>query len=257
VNSVFIRATFMAAGLLQLALAVGFATRMDWATALWPWADGRLSHIFIGSVLAAFSAGALWVGWTGRFRAAGPSLVGMAGMFAAMGLFLAGGALSGEIAGAGPHAAAFLASAFGAMALLAAAGGDSQTRAPLMPIVRWSCGLFAAALLLAGLALVARMQTVFPWPLAPQSSTMFGIAFVGLSVVYGLTASNGLRDQGIVVMAGFFAYDLVLLPPFLAHFATVAPELLPSLSVYVAVLFYSAGLAIYFLVREARRPSRA
>ena len=41
----------------MLALAVGFVVRMSRATTLWPWPDGRLSYIFIGSMYAAVGAG--------------------------------------------------------------------------------------------------------------------------------------------------------------------------------------------------------
>jgi hypothetical protein len=54
-------------------------------------------------------------------------------------------------------------------------------------------------------------------------------------------------------MAGFLVYDIVLLPPFLAHFAAVTPERTTSLVLYVAVLVYSAALAVWFIVSEARR----
>lgn len=48
-------------------------------------------------------------------------------------------------------------------------------------------------------------------------------------------------------LLAFLAYDLMLIVPFARRFATVPPEMLPSLSVYTAVISYSGMLAIFFL----------
>ena len=60
--------TFLS-GLAVLLFAFGFIFRLPFATAVWPWEDGRYSYLFIGSILAAVSAAALWVGWAGEFGA--------------------------------------------------------------------------------------------------------------------------------------------------------------------------------------------
>ncbi|MEA3155438.1 MAG: hypothetical protein QOK44_3027, partial [Betaproteobacteria bacterium] len=63
-------------------------------------------------------------------------------------------------------------------------------------------------------------------------------------------------------LLGFLAYDLVLIVPFIQHFKTVRPDLWINLVIYVAVIAYSGGLAMYylFLKRETRlrrqRPER-
>ena len=106
--------------------------------------------------------------------------------------------------------------------------------------------------MLAGTGLVARYQTIFPWPLSPESSTIFGLTFLGLSVIYALTAAHGQRGAGMVAMAGFLVYDLVLLPPFFSHFGGVVPERMTSLVLYVAVLLYSAAVAVWFICSEGR-----
>jgi hypothetical protein len=45
----------------------------------------------------------------------------------------------------------------------------------------------------------------------------------------------------------FLAYDLVLIGPLVAHIRAVPPELLSNLLIYIAILVYSGGLAIYYL----------
>src|SRR3972149_601688 len=64
-----LRGVTLVSGLVFLVFAFGFILRLPFATATWPWEDGRYSYLFIGSILAAVSAAALWVGWTGKFGA--------------------------------------------------------------------------------------------------------------------------------------------------------------------------------------------
>jgi hypothetical protein len=64
-----IRYAIFPGGLIILALAFGFIFQVPFATSLWPWPDGRLSYLFIGSILAAVSAAALWIGWSGELSA--------------------------------------------------------------------------------------------------------------------------------------------------------------------------------------------
>ena len=46
----------------------------------------------------------------------------------------------------------------------------------------------------------------------------------------------------------FLAYDIVLIVPYLFHFATVSSAQLPSLIVNTIILVYSATLALYYLL---------
>jgi hypothetical protein len=249
-----LRLVFLGSAVFQIVLAYGFVARAPWALRLWPWEDTRLSYLFCGAVLAALGAGSLWVAATGRWRAALPSLAGLAVMFGAMGAFLG---LGGEGVFTAPPelVAAFAATALAALVLLVLLRAPDGAPTPLGRMARASCTVFAAVLGLAGLALLIGLPAVFPWPLSPQSATMFGLAFLGLALVYGLTALWGERDMGAVALLGFLVYDLVLLPPFLLHFAKVAPAHMPSLIVYVAVLIYSLGLSAWFLVSRMTRPA--
>jgi hypothetical protein len=64
-----IRTLTLIGGLVILALAFGFIFRIPLMLNIWPWEDGRYSYLFIGSILAAVSAAALWIGWTGELGA--------------------------------------------------------------------------------------------------------------------------------------------------------------------------------------------
>jgi hypothetical protein len=48
----------------------GFYFQMPWATSLWPWPDGRLSYIFIASILAAIVVPVVWITLVGEWGAA-------------------------------------------------------------------------------------------------------------------------------------------------------------------------------------------
>lgn len=246
-----LRGILVAAGIIYAVLTLGFVTRSAWATDLWPWADTPLSYTFIGSVCGALAVGALWSGLSGQVKAVAGSLRGLVVIYGCVGAYLLARAVSGERAVL-VHAVIALLTAAAALFLLVflrrlpPAEGAMRR---LEPVVRVSTAVFALALMLAGAALIARLPGIFPWPLSAPSSTVFGLIFLGLSLVYADVAWSGIRSAAIVAMSGFLVYDIILLPPFLAHFSRVPPELRTSLTIYVAVLIYSAVLAVWFLFR--------
>lgn len=126
-----------------------------------------------------------------------------------------------------------------------------QANQPIPRPVRVSFMLFAVLLVIAGWALVTRQPHIFPWPLDANSTVIFGWVFLGAAVyfLYVLAEPYWKMAQGQLI--GFLAYDLVLIGPFLAHFASVLPEHRLSLIVYTSVLIYSGGLAIYYLFLNA------
>ena len=246
-----LRAILVAAGMLYAVLTLGFVTRSTWATDLWPWTDTPLSYKFIGSVCGALAVGALWSGLSGQVKAVAGSLRGLVVIYGCVGAYLLARALSGETAFR-VHAMVALLTAAAALFLLVALQRLPPSEGAmrrLEPVVRGSAAVFALALMLAGVALIARLPGVFPRPLSAPSSTVFGLIFLGLSLVYADLAWSGNRSAAIVAMSGFLVYDIILLPPFLAHFSRVPPELTTSLTLYVGVLIYSAVLAVWFLFR--------
>jgi hypothetical protein len=59
-------------------------------------------------------------------------------------------------------------------------------------------------------------------------------------------------------LLSFLAYDLVLLPRLLEHFADIPADQLVALIVYAAILIYSTLLAIYYLfLNKATRFQRS
>lgn len=250
-----LRGILLGAGLVYALMTWGFVSRSSWATGLWPWQDTPLSYTFIGSICGALAVGAVWSALSGRVHGVAGSLRGLVVIYGTIGVYLMARALSGEGALA-IHAMVALLTAAASLSLLVLLGRVPRLQGkepPLEPVVRVSTGVFALALALAGGALVLRLPGVFPWPLSAQSSTVFGLVFMGLAMVYADVALSGLRSAALVAMSGFLVYDVILLPPFLKHFERVAPDLRISLTVYVAVLIYSALLAVWFLFRPRWR----
>jgi hypothetical protein len=241
-----LRGVTFVAGLVFLLFAFGFVFQLSFATAIWPWEDGRYSYLFIGSILAAVSAAALWVGWTGEFGAlpAGSLNVFVIALttsiyfFRLMSQGRAGMALFGGFAALA--AAASLAAFFWSLRIPL-----KETRPTPVP-VKVSFGIFIASLFLAGGALILQAP-IFPWALNPDSSVVFGCIFLGdaFYFLYGMFRPNWHNALGQLL--SFLAYDLVLIGPFVGLLDSVEPGRYINLVVYTAVLVYSGGLAVYYL----------
>ena len=234
-------------GLVILLLAAGFIFQSPVSARIWPWPDGRLSYLFIGSILAAVSAAALWIGWTGEFGAlpAGSLNILVIAVTTAIYFFQ----LSLQ---EGRSNMIF----FAVMALLIAiASGLAFLWARKIPIndsrptpklVRVSFGIFIAALFLAGGALIFKAP-IFPWELNPDSSVIFGCIFLGDAFYFLYSLLYPRWHNALGQLLSFLAYDLVLIGPFFLLFKTVKSEYLINLIVYVGVLIYSGAIAVYFL----------
>jgi len=112
--------------------------------------------------------------------------------------------------------------------------------------VRRSFGVFAVVLTGAGSALLARAG-IFPWQLGQQTSVMFGLIFLGAAAYFTCGAADPHWGNAAGQLAGFLAYDLVLIAPYLEHFRTARGGSLISLIIYIAFLLYSGTLAAYYL----------
>jgi K+-sensing histidine kinase KdpD len=118
--------------------------------------------------------------------------------------------------------------------------------------------VFGVVLTAVAIALLLGAPTIFPWPLDPRSSVLFGWIFMGAMTyfIYAVLRPGWYNARGQLL--GFLAYDLVLIVPFVQHFATVKPEHLLSLVIYLTVIVYSGLLAGFYLVANRatrRRPA--
>ena len=251
-----LRALFVLVGIVFLITTAGFFFRLSWATSLWPWTDGRLSYIFLSSITAAIAAPIIWIGLTGEFGAArgGAVNLGIVALGTSVYLFVLYGR-EGE--------SQLLVSAIATTFFIALNIGifiwsnqqAIQDDRPIPRLVTISFGVFSAVLLLVSALLVFRAPVVFPWPLRPESSMIFGLIFLGAASYFLIAMVSSQWHSAKGQLIGFLAYDLVLIGPFLAHLKTVDPAHRLSLVLYLAVLTYSGAIAIYYLFIDERTRS--
>jgi hypothetical protein len=114
-------------------------------------------------------------------------------------------------------------------------------------IVKVSFVIIVLALITLGTALVMQVPNVLPWAVTPEGSVIYGWMFLGAVAyfAYSVARPSWMNTGG--QLAGFLAYDLVLIVPLINHFGSVSPQLMPNLILYVVVVSYSGLLGIYYL----------
>jgi hypothetical protein len=249
-----IRSLTLIGGLVIALLAMGFVFQIPGILQFWPWPDGRYSYLFIGSILAAVSAAALWIGLTGELGALPAGSLNVLVITLATTVYFFQLAWLDGRSNLIPLAVISLLMAVASIAaFLWSRRLPLRDSRPTPRLVRISFGIFTASLILAGTALLFRAP-IFPWPLNPDSSVIFGCIFLGDAFYFLHALLRPRWHNALGQLLSFLAYDLVLIVPFVALFPTVKPEHRLNLIVYVIVLLYSGGLAIYylFLHRETR-----
>jgi hypothetical protein len=255
-----LRGVGLAGGIVFSILAVGLYMRMPWATGLWPFAmvETRLGFIFLSSISAAIAAPVLWIAISGETRAAVGGAINLCVNsigWIAYAILLG---IARDRADLLLWAAAVAVIGVGTTAVLVfSLRTPWHDNRPMPRPVRWSFVLFTAVLIPVGVALINAVPTLFPWPLARESSIMYGWIFLGAAAyfIYGLVQPRWANAAG--QLWGFLVYDAVLIVPFVRHFATVQPAHRLSLIIYVTVLCFSAVIAVVYLTAMRRRPAPA
>lgn len=249
------RKALVVTGAGALVLTVGFFIQAPWATALWPLQAGRLSYIFIASILAAAALPVIWIGISGEMTAMLGGAINFGVTYTAFAIYAAQLYARDRAPGLLMLALVSAALALTCLAIFIYSLNQKNTDKRRTPhIVRISFGLFAVALFLVGRAMVLQRPDIFPWPISPETSVFYGWIFLGAMCYFIVGVFIPRWDHARGQLLGFLAYDLVLIVPFLLHFKTVRPDLLINLVVYIGVLVYSAALAVYtmFINPESR-----
>jgi hypothetical protein len=235
------------ASLLALVLAGGFFVQMPWATTLWPWPVTPLSYTFIGSILAAIAIPMLWIGVSGEVAAMQAGAIDLAVMYGGMFVYVLTRLGAAHQPRLWPYAVFFaIACAGSTAAFLVSRRVPWRDARPMPQPVRASFAALAVVLVSVGTALLFHAD-IFPWHLGAETSVMFGLVYFGAAIyfIHGVLVPYWSNAAG--QLAGFLAYDLILLPPFFDHFKVVHGRQLVSLLIYVSVLVYTAALAGYYL----------
>ena len=247
---------------IQAAFAVAFVFQIRPAIEVWPFAGTTaLSHIFIGSILAAAAASTLWCVWAGSERAlAGLALDYIAILVPFAVLLIISVAGGGGIVLVSLAVACIAGAVFGGLLLRRALKRPWLDPRPMPRQVRAAFAFFIGALVIVGGLLVAQAPNILPWTVTPELSTLFGFMFLGAATYFTFSLVEPRWENAGGQLAGFLAYDLVLIVPFLQRLPTIDEQLRLSLVIYIGVLVVSGVLAVWFLSMDARtrlRPSRA
>lgn len=233
----------------QVLFAVAFFIQLPLAVNIWPYPGTTpLTFIFLSSILAAAAASTFWAAATENYGALAGIGFDYILILAPVSIFsFQIGASTGD-----PRLTAYgvicaVGALIGVGLLIWGIRIPLDTTRPMPSIVRWSFVIFIVALLIVSVRLILQAPNVIPWKITPELSVFIGWIFAGAAAyfVYALLRPSWLNSAG--QLAGFLAYDAVLIVPFLTRLPTVAPEFRIGLIIYAAVVTYSGLLAIYFL----------
>ena len=217
-------------GIALLILSWGFATQAQWATTLWAWEEGPLSYLFIASMQAAIAAAMIWIGLTRSWHMITAGAINLFVMMGGIAIFLLSNAaaanptltITPKIWAYGVGCAIF---ALVNLGLIFWAQRFVLTDQRMMPLgLRFAFGLFVVALVAVGGALVAKVPDVFPWPLKPETSVLFGWMFLGDAFYFAFALLQPRWSNATTQLWSFLAYDLVLIGPFLQRLQTSAAD---------------------------------
>ncbi len=233
----------------QFVFAVAYFFQMPFAVNLWPFEGTTpLTYMFVSSIFAAAAASTLWATATENYGALAG--IGLDYLTILLPLSL----LSFRLAAGG---GASLLTLYAVVSLLGALFGlglalwsiriPMDKKIPMPSLVRWSFGIFILALLVVSTRLILKVPNTIPWKITPDLSLVIGWMFLGAAMyfVYAMLRPSWVNAAG--QLAGFFAYDVVLIVPFLTRLPTVSPENRLGLAIYTAVVAYSGLLAAYYL----------
>jgi len=252
----FYRTTFVILGSVSFILTIGLCLQMPLVTGILPRTGSFPLHIFLASITASITASLLWIGFSGELGAAAAGAIDLAVFYGGLTIFQ----LLSPQGGSQPLLAGVLLCSAATIVSLGIFWRfrrypiEDRRRMP-MP-VRVSFGVFFVVLVLVGSALLLQVPNVFAWTLNPASSALLGCFFLGSSCyfLYGLLFPRWHTACG--QLWSFLAYDIVLIVPYLFHFATVSSVRLPSLIVNTIILIYSGTLALYYLLIKKETRSR-
>jgi hypothetical protein len=244
-----VRYTLFIICVMQFLFAIAFFLQLPFAVNLWPFKGTTpLTFIFISSIYAAAAASTLWATASENYGALAGLGLDYLFILVPMSIILFQlGASSGNPRFTAYGIACVFGSLFGLWLLLWSIRIPIDRTLPMPGLVRWSFVLFIIALLIVSVQLILRMPYIMPWYTTPELSVVIGWMFFGAAMyfAYGLLRPSWANAAG--QLAGFLAYDVVLIAPFLKRLQTVPSYYRIGLIVYTAVVSYSGLLAIYYL----------
>jgi hypothetical protein len=134
---------------------------------------------------------------------------------------------------------------FGAALLLWSVRFPIAQTPPMPGLIRGSFVVLITALLLVGGRMVLKIPNTIPWAVMPELPVVMGWMFLGAAAYSGYSLLKPSWMNAAGQMAGFLAYDLVLIVPFINRLPKTPPEQMPGMVIYTLVEAYSGLLAVY------------
>ncbi len=235
---------------IQIILAVIFFLRLPIAGDIWPlgYTTTSTSFIFVASILAAAAASTIWWLFSNEPGALAGIALDYVTILAPVSIF-AFQSSTRVMFNLGLVCA--VTAFFGVLLLVWSARIPIQDKRPMPRPVRISFVIFVIALFIVGGQLIFKTPNILPWRVNAPSSVIYGWFFIGAATyfIYALLRPSWHNSGG--QLAGFLAYDLVLIVPFIQQLPTVQSNWRLSLIIYIAVLLYSGALAFYYLFIHA------
>lgn len=243
------RGQLLLAGLADLVLAGGYALQLPWAVDTWLWEDSRLTYIFLASMLTAAGVAVIWIAVANEVGSIPAGAINLVVTLTGVAAYLFLAQPDGRAAGLEDYAVGCaVLVVFNAVLVVRTWRLPASDNRPLPGVVRASYILFFLILLSAGLALILGLDGVMPWPLLPETSVVIGWIFFGDAFYFLYAVLRPQWGRAKAQLWSFLAYDVVLIPPLVMHYLDGVPdELVTNVVVYLVVLTYSGGLAVYYL----------
>lgn len=238
----------------EAVLGLLFVFQVPFVLPLVPLPDrSPLSNVLIGSFLVAAAASTAWCLAMRSARAmagVGLDYLTILGLVAATTLIRAAGGGGIELAIFGMVCAA---GALGGLLLLRwGLAHPWRDPRPTPRLVRGAFVVFVVALVLAGGALLLGVPNSLPWTITPELSILFGCLFLGAAAYFAYGLADPRWENAGGQLAGFLAYDLVLIVPFLQRLPTVDDQVRLNLIAYTTVVLMSALIGAYYVFIDRR-----
>ncbi len=233
----------------QTFFAVAFIFQWPIARQVWPLSyTNQMTYLFIGSIFAAAAASTVWCLIAREDGALAGVALDYFTIFTPISIF----ALQLASRGSNPRMTAFAVVAvagalFGLGLLLWRVRIPIRDPRPMPRLVRISFIIFVIGLLIAGGQLVLKFPSVLPWQVTVDGQIIYGWMFLGAAAYFTYAVLRPSWHNSAGQLAGFLAYDVVLIVPFILELPTVNPRWQLNLIVYTLVVAYSGLLATYYL----------
>jgi len=245
----FIRYFLFLVGAIQLLMAVAYLLQWPFMLELWPFEGTTpLTFTFVSPILTAAAASTLWVAASGNYGALAGIALDYVSILTPVAIF------QFRLGAAGSDSRLTI---YGILLTLTALLGLGlflwRARIPvdrIIPLprpVRWSFAIFIIVLVIVATRLIIKVPNVIPWKITPDLSVLIGWMFLGAAFYFAYSVARRSWYNAAGQLAGFLAYDLVLIVPFLERLPTIAPEFRIGLIIYIVVVVYSGLLAVYYL----------